>query len=321
MKHLNKNRFQGIYPPIITPIKNGSVDTGGLERLVEHVISGGVQGFFILGTTGEGPGLSESDKALVIRNVSAQVGKRLPVLVAITDTVMNDSIALAEIAFAAGADAIVIAPPYYLPPGQAEFLDYLDFILPRLPLPLFLYNMPSMTKVHLSPATLAEAVLRPGIAGLKDSSGDMNYFHDILQVFAGKDLALFTGSEVLLGESVVFGAQGGVCGGANVCPELFVEMWQASRDGKIEEMRRLQRQWHLFSNIYRHGHHASSGIKGIKCALSLLGICGDEMAAPFSAFVERERALVHEDLEKFKIERKVLSKCKMMKGKRRCSSS
>ena len=303
-KHVlkNKDRFHGIYPPLVTPMKNGRVDIRGLEKLVAHTINGGVHGLFALGTTGEGPGLSESNKAVVIKSVVDQAKKRLPVLIGITDTVMTDSIALAEIAATAGADALVIAPPYYLPPGQAEFLEYLDYILPRLPLPLFLYNMPSMTKVHLSPATLAEAITRPGVVGLKDSSGDMNYFHDILQVFNGKDLALFSGSEVLLGESILFGAQGGVSGGANVHPKLFVNLWQAAHDGNIEKLKKLQQQWHQFSNIYRRGHHASSGIKGIKCALSLLGICEDEMVAPFSAFAKKERAMIKEDLKNMAIQ-------------------
>lgn len=282
---------------MITPLASGKLDENALEKLIEHTLSGGVHGLFLLGSTGEGPGLSQSLKIDLVRRTRAQVSGRVPILVAITDTVLEDSLGLAEASAKAGVDAVVVAPPYYLPPGQAEFLSFLDFMLPRLPLPLFLYNMPSMTKVHLSSATIAEAITRAGIAGLKDSSGDMNLFHALLRVRGEKDLSLFTGSETLLGESVLFGADGGVCGGANVNPGLFVDMFQAACDKKVDPVVALQAELQRFAAIYAHGHHASSGIKGIKCALSLLGVCGDEMAAPFEAFAPPEREQVRRDLE------------------------
>jgi 4-hydroxy-tetrahydrodipicolinate synthase len=247
MIYHNRSKFRGILPPLVTPLVSRKLDEKGLEKLIEHTLSGGVHGLFLLGSTGEGPGLSQSLKIDLVRRTCAQVSGRVPILVAITDTVLEDSLDLAEASAKAGADAVVVAPPYYLPPGQAEFLSFLDFMLPRLPLPLFLYNMPSMTKVHLSAATIAEAITRAGIAGLKDSSGDMNLFHELLRVRGEKDLLLFIGSETLLGGAILFGADGGVCGGANVNPGLFVDMFQAASEKNFESVVALQAELQRFA--------------------------------------------------------------------------
>ncbi|MBN8216265.1 MAG: dihydrodipicolinate synthase family protein [Spirochaetes bacterium] len=284
----------------MTPMKDGKIDGEGLDKLIEHVLAGGVHGLFLLGTTGEGPSLSQGQKIQMVRRAGAQVKKRVPIIVAITDTVVEDTLELAQVCAKAGADALVVAPPYYLPPGPAEFLAYLDQLLPALPLPLFLYNMPSMTKVSLDTPTLAEALARPGVIGVKDSSGDMGLFHKLLSLRAAeprpRGWAFFTGSETLLAESVLFGAQGGVCGGANVDPALFVELFEAALARRMDRILALQGRLMALSAIYGHGHHASSGIKGIKCALSLLDVCGDGMAAPFAAFAGPERQQVARDL-------------------------
>jgi len=292
-----RKRFFGVYPPLVTPLRETRLDEAGLERLIHHVLRAGVHGLFLLGTTGEGPGLDEETKRELVKRACAQTAKRVPMVVAVSDTVVSRTLRLSEAAAKAGADALVVVPPYYLPTGQAEFLAYLDHLLPRLPLPLFVYHMPSMTKVRLERATIQEALSRPGVIGFKDSSGDMGLFHQILHWRGSRDLALFSGSETLLSDAVLFGAEGAVCGGANVHPALFVQTWEAARGGRLAELADLQAQILRLAAIYAHGHHASSGIKGIKTALSVLGICGDEMAAPFEAFHRVEREAVRRDLQ------------------------
>ncbi|HLX70350.1 MAG TPA: dihydrodipicolinate synthase family protein, partial [Verrucomicrobiae bacterium] len=127
----------GIIPPMLTPLRGrDELDVVGLERLIEHIISGGVSGLFILGTTGEGPSLSYRLRRELIERVCKQVNRRVQVLVGITDTSFVESINVARLATQAGADALVAAPPYYLPEAQPELQEYLDHLVSELPLPL-----------------------------------------------------------------------------------------------------------------------------------------------------------------------------------------
>src|SRR5271154_4579695 len=105
--------LRGIVTPLVTPLVRGALDSGGLERLIEHVISGGVNGIFVLGTTGEGPSLSYAFREQMIRQVCKLVNARVPVLAFVSDTALVESERMVDIAAEAGANAVVLAPPYY----------------------------------------------------------------------------------------------------------------------------------------------------------------------------------------------------------------
>jgi 4-hydroxy-tetrahydrodipicolinate synthase len=301
----------GIIPPLATPLRDrDTLDAAGLERLLEHVVGGGVQGLFILGTTGEGPSLSYRLRRELIERVCKQVNRRVPVLVGVTDTSFVETVNLARHAADAGADAVVVAPPYYMPEGQPELQEYFSHLLPELPLPLFLYNMPPLTKVNIELDTVRRAMDHPRIFGLKDSSGKMDYFRSVASLLNQRpDWALLMGPEHLMFESMTAGGHGGVCGGANFFPRLYVRLFEACRDGNTARARELQAQvTRIGESLYRIGRHPSSVIKGIKCALACLGVCDDFLAEPFHRFRAEERALVERrvkeieaDLAKFNL--------------------
>ena len=289
----------GIVPPMVTPMTGrDALDVPGLERLIEHILSGGVAGLFVLGTTGEGPSLSYRLRRELVERVCGQVRRRVPVLVGITDTAIVEALGLARFAADAGADALVAAPPYYLPGGQPELLEFLGHLVPELPLPLFLYNMPALTKVPFELDTVRHAMAEPRIIGLKDSSGDMGYFRGAAALLTRRaDWTLLIGPEERLLEAMQAGGHGGVCGGANLFPALYVALFRACRDGDLARGRQLHDQVIRVSDaLYRIGRHPSAFIKGVKCALSCLGICDDYMAEPFHRFRASERALVEQRL-------------------------
>ncbi len=296
-------QLEGVVPPIITPLADEfNLDQPGLEKLIEHIIGGGVHGLFLLGTTGEGPSLSMKLKYEMVEHSCKQVAGRVPVLVGITDTSFAESIRLAEHAATHGASAVVLAPPYYFPAGQPELLEYLGHLTPKLPLPLFLYNMPAMTKVDIEVNTLRQASEIDGIVGFKDSSGNMTRYHEYITVMRDKpDFSLLMGPEELLGESVMFGGHGGVAGGANINPRLFVNMYEAAKAGNVLRMQELQKA--IFENrkLYACGRYASGMIKGVKCALNIMGICSDFMAEPFHAFRQPERAKIEALLKELQL--------------------
>jgi dihydrodipicolinate synthase/N-acetylneuraminate lyase len=303
--------LRGIIPPMVTPLLDrDTLDVAGLERLIEHILAGGVHGLFILGTTGETPSLSHRLRHELIERVCAQVSGRVPVLVGITDTSFVESVELSHKAAQFGAQALVLAPPYYFPAGQPELLEYLEHLLPELPLPLFLYNTPNLPKPAFEPETVRAAADLPGIVGLKDSSANMIYFHHVQLILADRpEFTLLMGPEQLLADSVLFGAHGGVCGGANLLPRLYVDLYEAACAKDLAKVEPLQRRvMRLCSTVYGVGQHESSFLKGIKCALSCLGICSDFIAEPFHRFREPQRQIVCRYLEELGITKEGLAR-------------
>lgn len=294
--------FQGIIPPLITPlIDRDTLDVEGLERLVEHLLDGGASGLFILGTTGEAPSLSYHLRRVLITRVCRLVRDRVPVLVGITDTAFVESVALARYAAEAGSAAVVLSTPYYFPAGQTELLAYTQNIVGQLPLPLVLYNMPSLTKVWFEIETLQKLTTLKQIVGIKDSSGDLDYFSRLMSLRRERpDWSIMIGPEALLPEAMRLGGDGGVAGGANVFPSLFVACYQAAVAANAARVAELSTLINELQAIYDIGKYASRYIKATKCAASLLGLCDDFMAEPFHRFRSPQRERVSEIIEALK---------------------
>ena len=173
MNRLLKSPLSGIIPPLVTPLlDDDTLDVRGLECLIERLIDGGVNALFILGTTGEAQCLSYKLRAEMIRETCRITAERLPVLVCISDTSIVESVRLAQVAANYGAEAVVSAPPYYFASAQPELVEFYDKLIKDLPLPLFLYNMPTHTKVNNAPQTIYRIAENPKVIGFKDSSAN-----------------------------------------------------------------------------------------------------------------------------------------------------
>ncbi len=297
-----KQIYEGIIPPMITPLKDhDTLDVDGLERVVHRMIEGGISGIFALGTTGEAPSLSYRLRRELVEKTCELVNGRVPVLVGITDTSLVESARLARESAECGADAVVTSAPFYFPAGQPELREYLEQLLPELPLPLMLYNMPALTKTVFQKDVIRWALDQEKIVGLKDSSGDLTYFKRMMALAETQrpDWSFLVGPEELLGEVVLMGGQGGVNGGANLHPRLYVDLYEAAKKGDLAEIRRLSNAvLALSGDLYSVGQHGSAIIKGLKCALSILGVCDDYMASPFHRFHDKERSIIKGYLEK-----------------------
>ena len=298
---LGKSPLSGIIPPLVTPLKdNETLDVESLENLIEHLIIGGVHGLFILGTTGEEQSLSYGLRKEMIMQ-SARINRgRLPLLVCVSDTSIVESINLARVAADCGADGVVSAPPYYFAPGQPELAQFYEELVPQLPLPVFLYNMPSHVKVSFAPDTVRRIAQNPRVVGFKDSSANAVYFQSVLfKMRERSDFSMLVGPEEITGECVLLGAHGGINGGANMFPELYVGMYEAAKAGDLKRIVKLQQLiMQISTTIYTVGKHGSSYLKGLKCALSLLDIIKDDfVASPFYKFNAPEREKIREALD------------------------
>ncbi|MFV8466046.1 dihydrodipicolinate synthase family protein [Flavobacterium sp. LB1P62] len=300
----NKQVFSGIIPPMVTPLlsDNLTLDVKGVQHLVEHLVSGGVHGIFILGTTGESTSLSYKTREQLIIESCKAVNGRIPVFVGITDTSIEESIHLALIAQRVGAAAVVAAPPYYYGLGQEELYKYYWSLADQLTLPLFLYNMPSHTKINIDVKTVVRLSEHPNIIGLKDSSANAVYFQTLCYLLKN-NFSLLVGPEEITAETVLRGGNGGVNGGANLFPKLYVALFNAAvaKDfARIEELQNLVME--ISTKIYTVGSYGSSYLKGLKGALSALGIINGNIAPPFTTFDEKEMTMVIANIKEIEAE-------------------
>jgi dihydrodipicolinate synthase/N-acetylneuraminate lyase len=286
--------YHGIIPPMITPLLSpDTLDVAGLHRLVEHLLGGGVQGLFLLGTNGEGPGLRYPLRQQLIEHTCRIVANRIPVLVCITDTVMEQALQVAKWAADAGAEAVVAAPPYYWTASQPDLLHYFQSLASRSPLPLLLYNMPSRTQNVIQPETIRAAMEHPRILGLKDSSCSLPFLHQILEVRGARSpWPVFVGDEETLPYAIQAGAQGGVNGGANVFPRLLVRYYEASLARNAPLLEQLRAIVIRLGALYRITPDSFAGTRGIKAALALRGICSDTPTFPFQRLNEAQRTQI-----------------------------
>ena len=297
-----KYTLKGIIPPVVTPlIDNNTIDVKGLENLIEHMLSGGVHGLFILGTTGEATCLSYELRKELIKRTSELVKDRVPVVVGITDTSMDGSLEIADYSADMGFDGLVIAPPYYMPIAQEEMREYLEILVPKLPLPFLIYDIPACTKMHMSIETIRKAK-ELGAIGVKDSSGDMSYLYSLIEEFKDSpDFSIIVGTEIFLPETVLHGGHGAIAGGANMFPKLYVDLYNASVERDLDKIEILRNKVLLvIDTIYGVGKNTSRIVKGTKCALSVMGICNDYMALPFKQFGKDDRRKIEKFIEELK---------------------
>lgn len=283
--------FRGIIPPMITPLNpDFSLDEKSLELIIEHLISGGVHGIFILGTTGEFASLSSKVKKQLIELTCKKVDHRIPVLVGITDCSFQESLDLAECALEAKADILVATTPFYMNVGQDELAYYFSRLADDVELPLYLYNMPSHTGINIDLETVKNLADHPYIIGIKDSSGDQKYFESLCDTFReNPEFTVLVGPEEILVETMNMGGHGGVSGGANLFPKLYVQLFEAIEYQDQERMKVLNETVQFLSkNLYSHGTYKSNYLKGLKASLSFEGLCHGILALPLRAFDEIE---------------------------------
>lgn len=296
-------KLRGIVPPVVTPLRSQTeLDVSGLTRLVDHLVDGGVAGLFILGTTGEGPAIPVKLRYELVEQSAKALRGRRPLLVGVSDTSLEESVRLAEHAAKCGAYAVVATPTYYFPRVEREHVRYFHQLADRSPLPVFVYNMPACVGMKLSLEAVRKCAPHKNIIGLKDSGGDLELFRQFLTLRDERpDWSILVGPEHLLADAVLAGGDGGVHAGANLCPELFVNWFHAADRGDHAEIARLREIVSQLGRIYEVGGDFLSVARGIKCALSIRGICSDIMAEPATAYEDEQRLLIQRFVDELQL--------------------
>ncbi len=295
--------LHGVIPPLVTPLTpTQQLDVPHLEKLLAYQLDAGVHGFFVLGTTGEGPSLSHALKTEVVTQTCQLVDQKVPVLVNISDSSIVESVKLAHAAAQAGARAVVVTAPYYFPLDQDDIWKYLKALIGQLPLPVYLYNMPSHVKVSLGMEIIQRAMQEPSILGIKDSSGDRSYFKSLLKLAQDRPgWSVMVGPEELFVEAVTWGGHGGVLGGANLYPKLLVQLFHAvrSKNAPLQESLVERLNW-FHQHVLQVVPRTNGWLVGLKTALAIQGLCQEVFAEPLHPMTDAERTQLHENLVKLR---------------------
>ncbi|WNM35024.1 dihydrodipicolinate synthase family protein [Streptomyces sp. Li-HN-5-11] len=272
----------GVVPPVCTPLTpDREVDVPSLLRLVDHLVAGGVHGLFVLGSSSEAAFLTDRQRRQVVDAVVAHLGGQLPVLAGAID--MSTPRVLDHVASvtAAGAQAVVVTAPFYARTHPAEIDRHYRRVTAGSPVPVLAYDIPVSVHTRLPAGVVLELAADGVLAGLKDSSGDLGGFREVVTgVRTRPDAAGFsvlTGSELLVDAALALGADGAVPGLANVDPHGYVRLYRLCRAGDWDGARAEQDRLCALFRMTGAGDPArmgagSSALGAFKAALHLRGV-------------------------------------------------
>jgi 4-hydroxy-tetrahydrodipicolinate synthase len=288
--HVLASRVRGIVPPVVTPLTpDGEVDVASLVRLTQHLVDAGVHGLFVLGSSGEVAYLDRRRRDVVVRTVVEAVAGRVPVLVGAIDTTAARVVEQVDDVVAAGADAVVVTPPFYARNDDAEIEAHFRTIAAHSSVPVYAYDIPVRVGTKLDRTLLVRLGTEGVLAGVKDSSGDDVAFRRLVaaNAAAGSPLSLLTGHEVVVDGMLLLGADGAVPGLGNVDPRGYVRLWELAQAGDWAAVRAEQdRIAALFEIVFQPVGRSgdAAGIGAFKAALVSAGIIDSgTMAHPVRA--------------------------------------
>jgi 4-hydroxy-tetrahydrodipicolinate synthase len=223
--------FRGAFTATLTPFdERGEVDFDYIQRHLRYQEENGIDGVVPSGTNGEGPSLSLHERKRIVEFVIQNKGSML-VIAGTGCANQPETIELTSFAAEVGADAVLIVPPYFYKNVAGHGLaDYYRRVLDSAPIPVLLYNIPSLTGVEITDDLLQALADRPNLAGVKDTSGDIAGTKAYVANFP--DLAILNGSDWLIQESLAAGAAGTISGLSNVFPHLISAIYDDFRAGK-----------------------------------------------------------------------------------------
>lgn len=294
--------LKGIIPPMVTPMdEEGRVDEASTRSLVQHMLKSGVDGFFLLGTMGEGASLCPEDKERLIRTVVSEVGGRVPVLAGATEATTARTVANAQRFEKLGVDAVVVMQPFfYKGLNQQEVEGHFLAVVESITKPVVIYNNPGLTGNAISLSTLGRLAAHPHIIGTKDSTANFSYFMEVLRIRARvKEFAVFQGDEWAVAASLLCGADGAVIGMGSLAGKLFKRLYTAAKLGNVAEAVQLQMTLiDMFDGIYDADRH--QWLTGHKEALHYLGIIRCPKASVYQMLTWEERHRVRRCVDQYR---------------------
>ena len=280
----NGLKYHGAVVPLVTPFTvKGDLDGPALDRLVDAMLSGGVDGIFVLGTTGEGAFVPPAVRLQLVERTVKRAGKQVKVFAGLGD-IRNADVSEANAFIRAGVDAVVAHPPIAEKIPAARLLEWFKSLLDKLEGPLLIYNMPPTTGISIPLDTVEKLIGHPRLAGIKDSENNPVRLEELMKRVGGKkDFAVFVGVGALMEKGLKLGADGIVPSVGNLIPETCRQLCVAAEKSDWNEAEQLYARMNSVAAVYQKGRTLNESLAALKAAVSCRGLCAPDVLPPLHA--------------------------------------
>lgn len=291
-------RFGELLTAMITPFtRKGELDLDGARALARHLVEHGSDGLVVCGTTGESPTLSTDEKLSLFRTVVDEVGDEATVIAGTGTYDTAESIEMTTEVGGLGVDACLTVTPYYSRPPQNGLVAHFTAIADASSVPLMLYDIPGRTGRRVERATLLQLAEHPNIVAVKDAIGDAAETARVrreLDANGHDDFEIYSGDDPLLLPHIAAGATGIVSVCSHLVGPQIKQIFEAWRDGKVDEARRLFLELQpLFTTIMT----LTASPIPVKAAVGMLGLPSGPPRLPLVEPTPDEQAAIRSALE------------------------
>ena len=276
--------FAGSYVALISPFRDGQVDFDALGALVDRQMEADTDGLVPCGTTGESPTLSPEEQEQIIRTVVKRANGRCKVIAGTGSNCTEKTVAMTRQAAEIGADAAMIVAPYYNKPSQDGLYRHYAEIASKVDLPLMIYNIPGRTGVTIE----CETIIRlrkefENIQAVKHATGCVDGASELM---CRSDITILSGDDSMTLPLMAVGARGVVSVLANIMPEKTRALTSAMLDGKLNDARRFHLQTFALAKVLLT---LAPNPVPVKTALSMMGLCREELRLPLCPMDDTSR--------------------------------
>ncbi len=284
-------KLQGSMVALVTPFRDGGVDSEGLRGLVRFHLDNGTDGLVPCGTTGEAATLTAEEFDLVVGLVVEEVGGRIPV---VAGTGSNNTAATVERTLRAkelGVDAALVVTPYYNKPTQEGLFQHFKAVAEAARMPVVVYNVPGRTCGNILPVTVERLAGFEEIVAVKEASGDLGQVTELIGRVGGR-LAVLSGDDALNFPIACIGGAGGISVLGNIVPADNARIFAAVKEGKLEEARALHHKYHeLIGMLF-----VETNPLPVKTALAMMGMVRPEFRLPLCPMGDEPRERLRKTL-------------------------
>lgn len=296
----HRGRRKGVIVPMITPVTESfELDEKSVRRVIDHLIAGGVDGIFVVGTTGESASLPMAMRSRLVELAVQHAAGRAEVYAGISGNCLTESLRAGREYLQAGADALVAHLPFYFALSDDEQLGYFQALLGGIPGPLVVYNIPPTTHMSIPVEVVAKLAGHPNAVALKDSSREEGRIAQLVERLGGhKDFAIFSGYTAKAAEHLRAGADGYVPSTGNLAARLSRRLYDAALAGRKDELDRCQAQMDAIGRAYQAGRTLGGSLAALKALMAEAGLCGPTVLPPLRTLDAHQRKQVVEGLVK-----------------------
>ena len=287
--------FRGTFTALVTPFRDGGIDTSAFEKLIEAQIAAGITGIVAVGTTGESPTLSHQEREQVIRLAVAIANKRGQVLAGTGSNATHHAVADTKAAEKLGVDGALLVAPYYNKPSQEGLFRHFKAIADATSLPIMLYNIPGRCGVDIAPDTVARLAKEcRNIVSIKEASGSVERVSE-LRAHLPESFTILSGDDSLTLPFMSVGAVGVVSVASNLFPAEICALVHAYQSGDVKSGENLHRKlFPLFKDLFIEPNPVP-----VKTALGWRGAMSGECRLPLCEMSEANQARLRKSLAEF----------------------